>query len=94
MATSGNQTKAAIAYNDEFAYQMKNMNPEIHEQDIQVAGTDEIAARKLAALEALRRLRLDKGFKGGKIYRQKRVRKSRRVSNRRRRNKSIRRRKN
>jgi len=92
MATSGDQQKkAAIAYNDEFAWQMQYQDVQ---QAIRIQGTDEIAARTAAAEEARRRLNAGEHFRGGKIYRQKRVRKSRRVSNRRRRNKSIRRRKN
>ena len=87
---SGSSSQAeANAYIEEFNKQMiyeglRQIDPNANYQQ----------ERQMAKAEARRRTLAGQTFKGGKIYRQKRVRKSRRVSNRRRRNKSIRRRKN
>ena len=76
----------AIAFNEEFYYQLERGGywP--------LKGTDYIAVREEARTKAEQWVAQNKsGIRhsgGNKIYRQKRVNKSRRVSNRRRRNKS------
>lgn len=85
----------SIAYNDEFFYQ------QMYNGTAPLKGADHLQAREQARAQAYANAQRGKymgnqlndlassiGRRGGKIYRQKRVRKSRRVSNRRRRNKS------
>jgi hypothetical protein len=66
---------ATLAYLDEYDHQLKNMDPH---KPIDIKGEDYQEMRMLAALTAQHNLLARTKLEGGKIYRQKRVNKSRR----------------
>jgi hypothetical protein len=68
--------QATLAYIEEYDHQFKNMDP--HKKPIDIKGKDYPETRMLAALTAQSNLLAQTKSEGGKIYRQKRVNKSRR----------------